>query len=504
MAVINTNIASLNAQRNLTGSANSLQTSLQRLSSGLRINSAKDDAAGLAIASRMSAQISGINQAVRNANDAISLSQTAEGALGESSNILNRIRDLAVQSANDTNSGTDRVALQQEVGQLQQELNRVANETEFNGKKLLDGSFSSELFQVGANANQTIAIGMSSAKAGSIGDQSVVTNGSALNIQTATGATAASTVGAQNLTVSGLKSDTVAVAAGASASDIAAAVNNVSTDTGVTAVARTQADLTVTGIAAGASSTFTFTLASANAANSTPTAVNISAKVSNMNDLSGVADAINAKSGQTGITAVANAGKLTLTNEAGDDILIGSVSDGSGGTGVMNLIAPDVDGAGSFTPASVALNDGGTDAARITGKVTFHSPESFSVASDTGTTLMANGTTATGSTLNSVGAIDISSQQGSNDAIVVVDSALSFVNGLRAKLGAVQNRVESTISNLSATSENLSAARSRIQDADFAQETASLTRSQVLQQAGMAMLAQANAVPNQVLTLLRG
>jgi flagellin len=487
------------------GSANSLQTSLQRLSSGLRINSAKDDAAGLAIASRMSAQISGINQAVRNANDAISLSQTAEGALGESSTILTRIRDLAVQSANDTNSGTDRVALQQEVGQLQQELNRVANETEFNGKKLLDGSFSAEQFQVGPNANQTIAIGMSSAKASTIGDQSVVTNGSGLNVQTATGATAASTIAAQNLTVSGLKSSTVAVAVGASASDVATAVNNVSTDTGVTAVARTQADLTVTGIAAGASSTFTFTLASANGANPTPTAVNISAKVSNMNDLSSVADAINAKSGSTGITAIAKAGKLTLSNEAGDDILIGAVSDGATGTGVMNLVAPDVDGAaGAFTPASVALNDGGTDSARVTGKVTFHASESFSVASDTGATLMAAGTTATGSTLSSVGGIDISSQQGSNDAIVVVDSALNFINGLRAKLGSVQNRVESTISNLSATSENLTAARSRIQDADFAQETASLTRSQVLQQAGMAMLAQANAVPNQVLTLLRG
>jgi flagellin len=325
-----------------------------------------------------------------------------------------------------------------------------------------------------------------------------------LDVQTATGATAASTIAAQNLTVSGLKSATVSVGAGDAASDIASAVNNVSTDTGVTAVARTQADLTVTGIAAGASSTFTFTLASANAANSTPTAVNISAKVSNMNDLSSVADAINAKSGQTGITAVANAGKLTLTNEAGDDILIGNVSDGAAGTGVMNLVAPDVDGSGSFSPTSVALNDGGTDSARVTGKVTFNSSDSFSVASDTGATLMANGTTATGSTLASVGSIDISSQQGSNDAIVVVDSALNFINGLRAKLGAVQNRVESTISNLSATSENLSAARSRIQDADFAQETANLTRSQVLQQAGMAMLAQANAVPNQVLTLLRG
>src|SRR5689334_9091519 len=162
MAVINTNISSLNAQRNLMSSAGTLQTALQRLSSGLRINSAKDDAAGLAIASRMSAQISGLNQAIRNANDGISLAQTAEGSLSQTSSMLTRIRDLAVQAANDSNSGTDRAALQQEVGQLQQEINRVANETEFNGKKLLDGTFVAQQFQVGANANQTVAISMNS------------------------------------------------------------------------------------------------------------------------------------------------------------------------------------------------------------------------------------------------------------------------------------------------------------------------------------------------------
>jgi flagellin len=508
MAVINTNTASINAQRNLMASNSTLQTSLRRLSSGLRINSAKDDAAGLAIASRMSAQVSGLNQAIRNANDAVSLSQTAEGALGESGNILRRIRDLAVQSANDTNSGSDRIALQQEVGQLQQELNRIANETEFNGRKLLDGSFSAMQFQVGANANQTIQIGMNSAKATAIGNQSVVTDGSALNVQTGTYAgtvgIAASTVAAQNLVVSGLKSSTVAVAAGSAAGDIAAAINRVSADTGVQAVARTQANLTVSGVTGG-SSTFTFSLSSVNAASPSPTTVQVSAKVSNMNDLSSLADAINAKSGQTGISATANAGTVTLTNEAGDDILIDNVSDGTVGTGTLNVVAPDVDGtATGFTPVSQALADGGVNSARITGKVDFNSADSFSVSVDpttASTTLMS---AAQGSTLSSVGSIDIGSQSGANSAIIVVDSALSFVNGLRAKLGAVQNRVESTISNLSATSENLTAARSRIQDADFAQETAELTRSQVLQQAGMAMLAQANALPNNVLTLLRG
>ena len=496
MSVINTNVASLNAQRNLSGSQGSLQTSLQRLSSGLRINSAKDDAAGLAIASRMSAQISGINQAVRNANDAISLSQTAEGALSKSSDILTRIRDLSVQSANDTNSGSDRVALQQEVGQLQQELNRIANETQFNGKNLLDGSFAAQQFQVGANANQTITVGMSSAKASAMGNQSVLTTGTAgkpTAAAVASGAVATSTVAAGTLSVAGIKTSSVTVNAGDSAGDVKAAINRVSADTGVSATATTSASLTVS-----TASTFTFDLTALNASANTATTSNtahISANVTNVNDLTGLADAINAKSGQTGITAIANAGKISLKSETGDDINLAAFTTSTTG-GTMTFTGDDA----TPTAATIDATNTGT---RIAGQLTFNSSQSFSVTDSTaqfGTTAA----TAQGSTLSSVGSIDITSQSGANSAITVVDSALDFVNGLRAKLGSVQNRVENTISNLSSTSENLSAARSRIQDADFAAETASLTRSQVLQQAGMAMLAQANAQPNQVLTLLRG
>ena len=495
-ATINTNVASLNAQRSLMGSQGSLQTSLQRLSSGLRINSAKDDAAGLAIASRMSAQISGINQAVRNANDAISLSQTAEGALSKSSDILTRIRDLSVQSANDTNSGSDRVALQQEVGQLQQELNRIANETQFNGKNLLDGSFAAQQFQVGANANQTITVGMSSAKASAMGNQSVLTTGTAgkpTAAAVASGAVATSTVAAGTLSVAGIKTSSVTVNAGDSAGDVKAAINRVSADTGVSATATTSASLTVS-----TASTFTFDLTALNASANTATTSNtahISANVTNVNDLTGLADAINAKSGQTGITAIANAGKISLKSETGDDINLAAFTTSTTG-GTMTFTGDDA----TPTAATIDATNTGT---RIAGQLTFNSSQSFSVTDSTaqfGTTAA----TAQGSTLSSVGSIDITSQSGANSAITVVDSALDFVNGLRAKLGSVQNRVENTISNLSSTSENLSAARSRIQDADFAAETASLTRSQVLQQAGMAMLAQANAQPNQVLTLLRG
>jgi flagellin len=504
MAVINTNIPALTAQRQLRGSERTLQTALQRLSSGLRINSAKDDAAGLAIASRMTAQVSGMKQAIRNANDAISLSQTAEGALAESVNILRRIRDLAVESANDTNSATDRQALQAEVSQLQQELNRNANETEFNGKKLLDGTFAAQVFQVGANANQTIAVNMGSARATDLGNQEVGSGGTAAQTVAGTsaatlGAAGAATVVAQTLTIAGLKTQTVDVPQGSSAHDIAAAVNLVTTDTGVTARGRTAATLTVSGIAAGAASGFTFDLSAMNGS-STQTA-RIAANVTNMNDLGDLAEAINAKSGQTGITATAKAGTITLVSEAGDDIVFDNVSDGAG-SGVLNVAADDYDGAANatFTPTPQALNDGGNNAARLTGRILFSSAEAYSVASTDTTSLF---TQTIASTLNDVGSIDITSQQGSNDAIIVIDSALGNINGERAKLGAVENRVESTINNLQVTHDNLEAARSRIEDADFAEETAQLTRSQVLQQASVAMAAQANQLPQQVLQLLR-
>ena len=491
MAVINTNTASLNAQRNLTGSARTLETALKRLSSGLRINSAKDDAAGMAIASRMSAQVSGLNQAVRNANDAVSLSQTAEGALGESSNILRRIRDLAVQSANDTNSGTDRAALQQEVSQLQQELNRVANETEFNGKKLLDGTFVAQQFQVGANAHQSIAISMTSAKGTDIGDQQVFSDGTALQASAAAATVpATSAVAAQNVTVAGsVGSAVITLAGGESAKTIADAVNAQSQNTGVQAHARTMATLT-----AGNTGTFTFDLTGSNT-----TAAGISVQITNTADLSKVADAINAKAAQTGITAIAQGGTVTLTSEQGYDIGIGNVTDGAAGT--LSVAAYDYDGAaGAFTPAAVSLTNG-TGSTRITGRMSFSASDAYTVTSSAAGTLFTAATNA--SALSSVATINVGSQTGANDAISVIDGALNFVNGVRAGLGAIQNRVESTISNLSATAENLTAARSRIEDADFAKETAELTRSQVLQQAGMAMLAQANALPNNVLSLLR-
>ena len=483
MAVINTNIASINSQRQMMRSELSLGQALRRLASGLRINSAKDDAAGLAIASRMSAQVRGMNQAIRNANDGISLAQTGEGALAESSNILRRIRDISVQAANDSNSGTDRSALQQEVLQLQQELNRIASETEFNGKKLLDGTFTGQLFQIGPNANQTVSLGMNSAKTTDMGNHELASNGtSTAATQTATTA-ATNTIAAQTLTISGVVgTDNVSVTAGMSAKDIADTVNAVTSSTGVTAEASTTATVTV-----GATGTYTFNLYGAN---SSPVAV--SAQVISTSDLSGLAEAINGTSASTGITASATGGTMTLTSAQGYDIGIENVSNGSAGTW-------SVTGGSGAAQTLGALAT--TDSTRLAGTVSFQSSEAYSVVTSAAGTLLSSASNA--STLSSVASINVGSQAGAEDAISVVDGALSLVDGLRARLGAVQNRIESTISNLSTTAENVEAARSRIEDADFAKETAELTRAQVLQQAGVAMLAQANALPNLVLSLLR-
>ena len=381
--VINTNVSSLNSQRNLNASQSSLATSLQRLSTGLRINSAKDDAAGLAISERFTSQIRGLNVAARNANDAISLSQTAEGALGEVSNNLQRIRELAVQASNATNSQTDRNALQAEVTQLTSEIQRVATQTKFNGVALLDGSFTAQAFQVGANAGDTITIA------------------SIANVQTA--------------------------ALGGTVSIYSASVDASAITAPGTAIA--SGGVTINGTNIGA----------------------IAAASSSTERASQLAEAINRVSATTGVSATFDAG----TN---DLILRGSAQFAVAGT---------------------------TNDATIAG--------------------FANSATA-GAATNMVGVAgaDVSGYSNAQLTMNLMDAALTSVNTARASLGAYQNRFTSTIANLQTTSENLSASRSRIQDADFAAETASLTRAQILQQAGTAMLAQANALPQNVLTLLRG
>jgi flagellin len=381
-SVINTNISSLNTQRNLNTSQAALSTSIQRLSTGLRVNSAKDDAAGLAIAERMSTQVRGLNVAARNANDGVSLAQTAEGALGKVGDMLQRMRELAVQASNATNAQGDRDALNAEVTALKDEIGRVAATTTFNGRTLLDGSFSSQQFQVGANAGETITVS-------SIANASLAQLGGTTNIATT------------SVAASGLTGFATAIAAGG---------------------------VTINGVDIGA----------------------ISAAGSAGERANQLIDSINRVSGQTNVGASYDnaTGQISLRSNSGAAITV----------------------AGTTNDATVAG--------------------------------FANGATAAVATTGIAG-LSVSSFANAQTALVQIDSALTAINGSRANLGAVQSRFESAISNIQISAENTTAARSRIMDTDFAAETAQLSRAQILQQAGNAMLSQANQLPQQVLSLLR-
>ena len=485
--VISTNIASLNAQRNLNSSQSALNTSLERLSSGLRINSARDDSAGLAISERMTSQIRGLNQATRNANDGISLAQTAEGALGEIGNNLQRIRELAVQSANATNTGNDRAALQAEVDQLTAEITRVAGQTQFNGLNLLDGSFANQSFQVGANANQTINVSsIGDARASALGSNVLSTNGSSMGKANAAAADVSGNAIAIETdlvlsTAQGGASAAIGYVAGSSAKEIAAAINSAGTSVGLNAVATNSA---------------TFgNLGEAGAVGMTLNGQAISATVASTGDLSALASAINGVANTTGVSASfadpSNKAEITLSTTDGRDITIQDFT---------NSAATKTADVAGLNGTAVELTSGvGTDSTRVVGKVDIYS----SKGAITATASNADTFTATSSSFSSVGSVSVASATGAQSAIRVLDEALQQINSSRGDLGALQNRFQSTISSLQTTSENLSASRSRIRDADFAAETASLTRSQILQQAGVAMLAQANALPNNVLSLLR-
>ena len=382
---INTNINSLNAQRNLSTSQGSLATSMQRLSSGLRVNSAKDDAAGLAISERMNTQIRGLNVAARNANDGISLAQTAEGALGKVGDMLQRMRELAVQSANATNNQTDRDALQAEVAQLKEEIQRVASTTSFNGTALLDGSFTSKAFQVGANSGETITLA-SIANAQLAGLGTLTTPSTTTYTQSQTPAFTDPTLG------------------------VAVSING---------VALTTADGAADAAAAGLALQAAFDAAKA----------------------------------------------------------------GSGATALANVT---MDAAGVITSTDATLTIAGTT--NVTG-----------LATAAGTATVTPGTTEAG-----IANLTIGTAEDAASAMDAIDSALTVVNTARGTLGAVQSRFENAISNIQVTAENLSAARGRIVDADFAAETANMSRANILQQAGTAMVAQANQLPQQVLQLLKG
>jgi flagellin len=477
---VNTNVMSLNAQRNLSTSEKMLATALQRLSSGLRINSAKDDAAGLAIAERFTTQIRGLNQAVRNANDGISLSQTAEGAMDEVVTNLQRIRELAVQSANATNSDDDRAALDAEVQQRLAEIDRIATQTTFNGRRVLDGSFGTAVFQVGANVGETISIslntGLRASQMGQIATDTgtevtsaALTEGG-LTLQIGSGTVV--TVGAsEDGALDGQEADSAYAKKialdGAGVSGLTVTATNEQTTTFGT-VAAADYDLAINGV---------------------DIYVDYDATANPDLTAGAVMDAINVQAGQTGVRASIVSGDLVLTAADGRNILVEqNATAGEGFTGTIGGTDFSTGGAQSGTgrgtltlAASSNLTLGGTDEAFIG----FTDGQIIEVDNVT----LAN--------------VDILTVDGANDVILRIDAALASVSGVRSQLGAIQNRFESTIANLSSVVENLEASRSRIQDADFAAETAVLTKAQILQQAGVAVLAQANASPQAVLGLLQ-
>lgn len=599
-SMINTNIASLNAQRNLTTSQSSLTTSMQRLSSGLRINSAKDDAAGLAISERLSSQIGGINQAVRNANDGISLAQTAEGDLTQIGSNLQRIRDLAVQSANASNSASDRAALNNEASQLISEIDRVASSSNFNGVSLLNGTFSSQSFQVGANgtSNDHITVAsIASAKSSSLGVGAGSSYTSALNGNASTtdalgsgglvingatvGATssdgvsfkdssgsaiakaaainsASGTTGVQatagvntvnGTTVTGfataIKTGDIKIngvdlgpigaagSAGERGSQVSAAINAKSSQTGVTstydattgavalaatdgrnitiekaASATISADDATTGLTTGAATLkqFSVTYAAQVSLSSTSSKgiqVTNGAEATSAGGQAVISKALAAgdlKINGVDVAAVAANSELSVSGQNIADA-INAISNKTGVTASSSTLGVLTLKSASGAAFTVTANAAGTAAATFATATT-----SFASAAGVGATSAGLSTTAVAATTTvgaGVSSLDLTTASGATSALSTIDSALQSINTSRASLGAYQNRFASAVSSLQTTGENLTASRSRIRDADFAQETANLTRGQVLQQAGTAILAQANALPQGVLALLR-
>lgn len=560
---VQTNVASINAQRNLGKSGGDLQTSMQRLASGLRINSAKDDAAGMQISNRLTSQVNGLNVAVRNANDGISMAQTAEGALQESSNILQRMRDLSVQSANGTYSDGDRAALQEEVVQLQRELDRIASTTSFGDRKLLDGSFGTEAFQVGAKSFETINVSVGSFFAEDMGSESyelkdLQASFAAIGSQNAAGTSLASTadLGFGNFAAvnagmatsdytNSVEGQTATVATAAtvslnvkgelgsasatikgingSAYDAERAIDQISAKTGVEADARTTMTLDFfnsgndTAVLTG-DATFTLELRGENTDTSKEGAL-VKFSIQDTEDLTAVVNAFNEVATETGISAsLTGDGRVALTSERGDNITFENMQVEFNGVGsLMSISAASYGFDGDVANTGTAIADGTlfaagagaseTDAvfATVVGTVRLNANDDFKVTVSSAAGGMLQGNTDTSSAISgkeTVEDIDIGTALGAQKAIDVLDGALSYIDSQRAGLGAVQNRLSTTVSNLENVVENASASRSRIRDTDFATETASLTKSQILQQASTSILAQANQLPQTALSLL--
>jgi len=513
MGMISTrsNMNAVTTARNLGNAQDKVDASMQRLSTGLRINKAADDAAGLAISEKLKSQVDGLNQASRNAKDAISLVQTAESALGEVGNMLQRMRTLALQSVNDVNTSSERASLNKEVSALKTEITRLAGASEFNGQKLLDGSFQSKRFQVGANSGQEITVSVGAVDATKLGVNRVNSNGNMTDAVTAVASDTINNVDAQTLTVTGSSGTaTVGVTVGQSARAIAENINLKSANTGVTARAETALELTV-----ASSGTITFTLAGDKTGTAAAAAVSgiqdratITAQVASTSDLSTLAAAINEQTAKTGVQARIGDTKaeLILVSDDGRDIVI---ADFTGANATVRGLQANTD---QNTPENAYVDSAGaaislsgtTDTTRVGGFLKFDSAAGLSVSSNTAAAGLFIGAAndSNPSTLFQVAKINVTDIDGASSAISMLDGAIQQINDQRASLGAVQNRLQATISNLESSSENLQFSNARIRDADVATESSELARAQVLMQAGVSVLAQANQQPQMALKLL--
>lgn len=551
---VNTNVASLNAQRTLGGSTSALSTSLERLASGSKINSAKDDAAGLQISNRLTSQINGLSVAVKNASNGVSIAQTAEGAMKESTNIMQRMRDLSLQSANGSNSDSERTALQQEFNSLSGELTRIAETTSFGGQKLLNGDMGNTSFQIGASANETVSFGLSDVSAGALrgshSSATVVGDEPAGMKAAVTGNTihAGSTVGGVTPLVDPATA-TVSVngteiifddASSADADTVAAEINKFSKTTGVTAtvidseISFTSANnASVSGLKGLGFTNDTVKIAAAAGTEVLGLDGNITVngtaiEIADDDALTDVVASINAETATTDVKAELVDGRITLTSANGEAIKLADEDGNKGILGKLGLSAGTTQ-AKLEDNTSITLNgteiklakgsdmesivtaintaSTGVSATNNNGELNLFSQNTFSVADGAaGTGLAALGLEAGSTTAvsqeSSVANLDITTAEGAQQAIQVLDGAMQQIDSERAKLGAVQNRFESTISNLQNIGENASASRGRIMDTDYAAESANLAKNQIMQQAGTAMLAQANQLPQAVLSLL--
>ena len=518
--VINTNIISLVSQYNLDGSKNALNQAMTRLSSGLRINSAQDDPAGYAIAQQMTTQVNGMSQAVRNANNAVSLLQTGQGALTQVTDNLQNIRELAVEAADASNSATDRGALNQQVQQDLQQIDQIATTTQFNGQNLLDGSFGQAYFQVGADVGNTVGINLStSARTAAIGQTADYTNSttaysSATNLgQQGTGVTAGSALAAGSLTIALGSGQAVSVVASVAGSQYTGGAGN--TDGGQaadSAYAKTQAINAsgVAGLTATADTTAQINWANVTAAGYS-LSINGQAIYSNATGattaITGTAAAaqINANTDATGVTASFNTSTNLMTLQASDGSNIDLNQTGATavlGQGLTTAVGGTNNADNAAKVVTTTVNGTAVNT-NFVGTIRLTSSQSITVG---GANPAFIGYTAASLAIGSsaLNTVDVSTVADANTAIGRVDAALSTINGLAAQFGALSNRFQSTVSNLQTGVENITAARSTIQDADFAAETANMTRAQILQQAGIAILAQANTNPQNVLTLLKG